>query len=418
MNDVAHPRSTSRPTTIGFLPLLRDGDLLFTAFVLQSRMLLRASRVQVAAAVRGRRDLSFNALGPNPTEVGRRVFGVAGQDVETLTRHTLFGVYSWAMIPASCENWVRYLRDPRENHTLRLVGLPARRFVEVCSRDLRSCPACVTEDNETRGFAAWRVLHQVPALDRCPVHGDALIHELAPSRNGAGRGCLWPFLFPTGVRTGQSPEHIPLSEGYAAYLKLWPRLFRGEMTEVRADRWPELIKEIVIKLGGLDAARAALEDWIKRSWAMSLESMAKHLVMAEGSAFVAAELSLRSRPKDIARRLIILSAAAHLGLVRQGGDQFEIDYKADDPTRQSKVVNTPEARLRVKVGSSGLPIALSNALLQGETTRRAAKTAGAGVEALRLFLHNLPLHLLTELAVSGDWRSDSWLIRELRRRRY
>jgi hypothetical protein len=66
--------------------------------------------------------------------------------------------------------------DPDQAH-----GAPdsTRRLVRSGLRAIRRaahfCPACVAEDMDFRGIPYWRRSHQIPGLDWCPKHGQALL---------------------------------------------------------------------------------------------------------------------------------------------------------------------------------------------------------------------------------------------------
>lgn len=403
------------PRPIGFLPLIRSGDLLFNAIVLHHRLVCGIGRLDSIVDVRRTASQCFCVAGPHPARFARTVFGIEGHELEMLQQHTLVGVYARAMTPVATAEWVRRLKDKRRRNTLRPLGLRTGNWTEVCSESLRSCRRCVESDTQSQGFAAWRVLHQVPALDRCPIHGDPLVAELNPMTNAHGVRRLWPLSFPVGAASAGLRSAIPISEGYAEYLTRWPQLFRGDLPGLRADQWALLVKTIIDQSGELPSATLLLERQIVRAWDMPLATLARAISAAGGDAFVAEELSLRTQPKDVARRLVVWCAAHQLGLIGRPGDQPNLNYGSGDvgavPRNESA-----EVQLRDAVVTRGFRIRLADALLQGESSGAASGIAGEQRSTVRRCVRGLPSDLLERLSASREWSARSWLMRELARR--
>jgi len=281
---------------------------------------------------------------------------------------------------------------------------------------LRSCQACVDEDISARGFAAWKVLHQVPALERCPYHGTVLVQELAPPYRERKDPPLWHPRLPTGNASSEANAPLPLTQGHAEYLKLWPALFKGELPAVRADWWRVLIGACADKVGGTSALQLLLERQIELSWSVSLSVLAEHFSLAGGPSFVAEELLLRTTPKDIARRLVVYSSAVQLGLVVPNEGQIEMPLVAGAKLSSATPDTTPESALRAAIAMYGFPVALGDVLLAGWSNSATTRSGEISPMALRRFRRRLPTQLLQDLQNCKHFREDSWLACELRHR--
>lgn len=404
------------PAPIGFLPLIREGELLFNAMVLQRCIVDGASIDQAIVDVRGSLSRQRNVMGTDPAIVARRVFGARQSDPTILLRHTLSGVYCRAMPPDVEQAWLQQFGHKRYRVTMcRGLGLRAWSG-QICSNHLRSCKQCVGADLDDRGFPAWKVLHQVPAIERCPIHGEVLVNDLAPRHREKREPPLWPLRLPSVVAPSSPDVPLPLSEGYAQYLRLWRVLFRGELPAVRADRWRALVFALTQAASGLQPLQGAIEDQIERSWEAPLAILAKHLSLDGGATFVAHELQLRTKPKDIARRLVVYSAAMALRLLTADSGQFELNLVAKRRQHRTFGETDAERALRIAIAACGFSIKMEDALLTGGTPAAVIRSSGTTGIALHRFRRQLPTSLLESLLQCESFGEDSWVGSEWRRR--
>ena len=412
----AMTRKRARPSPIGFLPLLRPGDLLFTAMALQRQIVGGTTVDEAIVDVRGYMSRQRNSMGRNSSLAGLRIFGRQGQGTRVLLEHTLAGVYVRAMSETAAAAWVQQSEALGGRRMCKALGLRTWRGNHVCSAYLRSCRACVDADTSARGFAAWRVLHQVPALERCPFHGTVLVQELAPPFRQRKDPPLWHPRLPTGNASSEAHAPLPLTEGHAEYLKLWLELVNGELPAVRADQWRVVVGACADKVGGMSGLQLLLNHQIESSWGVSLDALAEHLSLAGGPSFIAEELLLRTTPKDIARRLVVYSSAMQLGLVVPDEGQIEIPLAVGAQLPSVPPDTTPESALRAAIAMYGLPVAVGDVLLAGWNNRATARKGGVSRITMRGFRRHLPTQLLQDLQNCKHFREDSWLACELRRR--
>ncbi len=164
---------------LAYLPLLQRGDLIFTALALYYQMHPGISPATARDAIQGPNysGLYQRVLGSDVTLTAYRIFGGCTEQ-QVLEQHTLFGIYSRCMDPKMAKDWAENQSvDPRDvtRSVLRVAG---RNRIQLVTQHLRSCERCVQIDVEYRGFAAWRVLHQIPSIDHCPEHGNLLRDEV------------------------------------------------------------------------------------------------------------------------------------------------------------------------------------------------------------------------------------------------
>ena len=416
--------SPPSPPPIGFMPLIRPGDFIFTAMVLQHRMIKGTTGLEAIAAIRGSvAGSSRSIFGHDIDQIATRVFGSKAFAANLLAANTLFGVYSRGMSQETAKAWKQQLLSGNPNGAPRNLGVSRRNWFQFSFHRLRSCSACIEFDFVSQGFPAWRVLHQVGSLDRCPKHGLPLAEEGAPT--GGAHRRLWALRLPgENIQPTSLKQHayIPVSDGYARYLNLWLQVFSGEVSSLRPTAWIALVNSILTLCGGQNAARKALEEEIQQSWGLPLQEIASRLSLTGESSFAAEELLLNTRPKDIARRIIVYVAATTLGLVRDEHQLFiqnELTLRHSSPLGsciESSVSSDVFERLYNLVTNRGLPLAMSKLLLADITSSQVAATLRISKEAVRRFVASVPIDLFHNLEKISNWSNGSWLKMELSRR--
>lgn len=351
------------------------------------------------------------------TEAGPRLFGRSGAQLDVLLSHTILGVYARGASPDCVHHWPKEFTEHTFSRSIGALGISRRKHRQLSSVALRWCHSCVEADFECQGFAAWRVLHQVSSLDRCPYHGEPLRNGAALSTKSA---TPWPLCFPGEVAPSEGiPTHdpFPMSEGYGSYLKLWPRLFEGHLQIVTPEYWWDVVAQIVDKVGTVASAARRLRSHIEASWGRSISEISAQLSIEGGASFVEDELRLRSQPVHVARRLVLYSAASAMKLLDDALVQPELTFTPF----QLSVTSATEPQCALELLNSaiaaGLPIASARALLKYPRIDLAAGAGRVEPEALRGFVHELPEELLCRLAERfRELSQRSWLASELRRR--
>ncbi len=406
-------QSRRAPSSIGYLPALRKGDLLLNHVILRHALLGARAWSQCAIDIFGLPwNRSRHLFGCNAHWVATRVFanGLSARDV--LVFHTLFGIYCHAASDATIS---RYVAAQTANSSRRR-GFHVDGVCHAAARHLRSCRQCVEDDYTSRGFATWRVLHQVAALDRCPEHGDVLVNEW-PRAGDEHRG-TWPFFLP-----GDSDCHhllaptnaIPASDGYAAYLRLWLRLVHGDLTIVQPGKWVAFVQRLVDCFADPSEAASALEEAVFQSWGLPVHTVG-HRVLLGGPSFILQELALQTRPRDVARRLVVYAAAQWLGIDVEPSTQLPLTLSM----RSNSVLSADTqgwSALWSIVTDHGMPLVLASALRDDRTVRNIAHRTGTDPGRLGAFIASFPNELLLTLRQLQSWSEDSWLCRELERRR-
>ena len=406
-------QSRRASSSIGYLPALRKGDLLLNLVILRHTLTGARAWSQCAIDIFGPPwDRSRHLFGCNAHWVATRVFanGLSARDV--LVFHTLFGIYCHAASDATISRYAAaQVADSSRRRGFLVDGV-----CRAAALYLRSCHRCVEDDCTSRGFATWRVLHQVAALDRCPEHGDVLVNEW-PRAGDEQRG-TWPFFLP-GDSNCQQPlaptNAMPASDGYAAYLRLWLRLVHGDLTVVQPGKWVAFVQGLVDRFADPSEAASVLEEAVLQSWGLPARTVGHRLHLG-GPSFILQELGLQTRPRDVARRLVVYAAAQWLGVDVEPSTQFPLTLS----TRSNSVLSADTqgwSALWTIVTDHGMPLVLASALREDRTVRNIARRTGTDPGRLGAFIARVPNELLFALRQLQLWSENSWLCRELERRR-
>lgn len=398
------------------MPPLRHGDLLFNAIVLRHRSENRAAERRALADARGCFGKLQHPTLASPTESHPKLFEHSDLRLELLFSHTVVGVYGRAASPRCLSECLALHPKQALPRLFRSLHLSPSAYLRLCSSTLRSCGQCIQEDIENRGFTTWRVLHQVSAIDRCPYHRHSLVPELAP-QEGSKR--LWPLALPGEQdfwRASHHSEAIQISEGYADYLALWIRLFKGELPIIQPEYWLDVVT-CILRRRSIDAAERRLRLHIERTWGCSLTEIAGRLKLGNAASLIKGELWLKSVSTDIARRLLIYSAATKCGLVNDEQVRLSLAHGPREIRMAEALEPACVNELRLNVLSNGLPLASCGALLKFKRSELAAGAAGLEIETLRRHIRDLPTELLHQIfARFQELQGQSWLTTELRRR--
>jgi hypothetical protein len=395
-----------------FMPLLRSGDLLFNAVVLQKRIVNRTSALEALETVRGSvgggaRDL----FGHKVTDISAHLLGCESYADLLLQQHTMFGVFRHALSESSVARWSDELKAGRHHTSRRSLGAGPADLGALCTSALRSCPTCIAADKQLQGFATWKLAHQVSAIDRCPEHGVPLTPEIRPT--GGTHQRIWPLRLPgESCAPCVTPSSLPPSDGYAAYLSLWKRILTDDLLWLRPAAWVQSLQSAVSRLGGIDSAVELFQKDVVRAWGVPIDKVSKKLFLGGGDGAIREELSLQSRPRDIARRLLMHGCLDRLGLDLVGadeGDQRALPLSGRVGLRRPVAESSSIHRLLELADQFGLPLASIKLPELDAGFRRVAQTIGTSVSCFCSFAATLDEDLLQDLLDSRKFSAESWV---------
>lgn len=403
-----------------FMPLLRTGDLLFNAVVLQQRLVDRTSVHEALVAIRGSvGGMARDLFGHNVTEVSAHLHGDDSQADRLLQQHTLFGVFRHGLSEPSVKRWSDDLKAGRHLSSLQTLGASPSDLSALTAPSLRSCASCIAADKDLQGFATWKLAHQVSAIDRCPDHGVLLVRESRPI--GGAHERIWPLQLPgEGCAACTTCSSLPPSDGFAAYLQLWKRVLTDELLWLKPAAWIQSMQAAVSRLGGIDAATGAFEEDVLRAWGVPISKVSAALFLDGHDSAIREELSLLSRPRDVARRMLLHGCLDRLGLDLVGsneGDQRALPLSGTTTQRMPANENSSVHRLLGLADQWGLPLASIKLPELDSGFACVAQAIGLNEASLRRFTATVEEEVLQELMESLQFSAQSWLGSEIARRR-
>lgn len=406
-------------TTIGYMPLLKKGSTLFTAAVIHSRMFQSSSKASSFEAIYGVGvpHTTPKVLESPTPETTSWLFGPTVSLRQVLERHTLFGAYSRVMTPCIANTLADQLVGGKGSKFRGVFrGHRDRKNPPLATASMRSCKKCVEDDINIQGFASWRVLHMLPSIAHCPQHGEPLRDE------GKARAESLPLKLP-----GEQPSnvtnvkaiHLPMSDGYAAYLQLWTETFEGNLTGIAPDQWMLVMDAVVRHFGTIAHASEQLITTIQKLWDTTLNAVADALGIADGAHFVQAELEQRIQASYVASRLVLCGALDALKLspprLHSTPWQSPIELGAMTPFGSWLTPQT-QTELARAVMDANFPPALFRALAEDLDIFKLDAKLHIDRYVIRKLATSLPQDLLLRMFMEQSWDRSSWLMKELQRR--
>lgn len=419
--DPAESRGLSM-TSIGYMPYLKPGTTLHSAAVINSRMYQYSTKSSSRQGIYGRcKALAFGDIfGSGIGSVTRRLFGQSTTVREILEQHTLFGIYSRTMPPVIAGRLANQIEAGDRSHFRKAFrGHRQRRIPRLATCHLRSCNKCMDEDLDLLGFTTWRVIHLIPAIAHCPHHGLILLDEGEPrtANNREWKLCL-PGEQPTQI-TSVGAARLHMSDGYAAYLRLWLDAFNGNLTGIKPYPWMLVMDAVVRRFGGVAHARTELSKTITRLWGISIEEIAIAFDIPDGHLFVQAELEQRVQASYVASRLIVVAALDEMRMSPPRCEQepHHTPLELSEPSPFGSWLSpATQAELRTRTMDANFPPALFRELARD--TSRYEIEANVHIDSIMVekYVETLPDELLETMGKEQTWSAASWLSKELQRR--
>ena len=404
-------------TALGYVPYLRPGSLLFTLAAFRYFQMGRRGQevilVDLYGTTSGRKR---NLFGESVATISKRAFGPSVPPREVLLRHTFFGVYSRALSPSVAATWGDALITGDRSHKVQKVlrNFDSNTQFELVTRNLRSCPQCVSDDITACGFGQWRILHQIPALLFCPEHGLPLNDEIY----GGSAGSIWKSALPHG-RISTPVYRIPwaASDGHSTYLYLWAQLLEGKLPVVTSHAWAAYMDLVVSKFGDIASAQAEIETTIRQTWSTGIANIRSRVGRHIMENFIHAELSHNSAPVRLAQKLIVLGAVSALGVDLPTAEEFsQLRLALGSKSHEDSAPSTQE-KLRRFLLDAALPGALAPFLLSDRNTVQIARDANVHRRYVWKTMQRIPNRLLDEIASTQKWPANSWVTIELKKRK-
>lgn len=244
---------------------LRNGTYLYTALVHKHRSSSHLSKRKTVASFLNLpcgKDVP-RSMGWNAGYISRTYFAGALAPQELLRRHTLFGYIHLAYNKAEADALEKLLILGNANEPIVRAG---------GVQNLRWCEYCADDESETYGFATWKVVHQIPLVRVCPVHGDPLLSRCRLC--GTAIGALQYFRLPGDPcpkckRSDFGGENIAVRDAHWSLIKSIANAFETQSNIFRHDTWNGQASLFISNYPSWVEAQKAVVDFICYEWRLS-----------------------------------------------------------------------------------------------------------------------------------------------------
>lgn len=225
---------------------------------------------------------------------------------QVLRQHTLFGFYSLGLSDSIVSEWSSQLRD---GSAIGTVSYTKARGPVASVNGLRWCSECATSDQAKLGFAAWRVVHQLPFVSTCPVHGSPLYVRCQDCQNPLDTGKQ--FRLPgecCGLCGSLRFTALPqiANPAYCSLISRCEEAFRTQSKEFKPQVWARRVNKFVGVHHSLTAATAVLSDRICRRWGVqSPDDLNDLLSLRLGQGYVAGLLRCNTGKHPVIAQLVV-----------------------------------------------------------------------------------------------------------------
>lgn len=244
---------------------LKSGTYLYTALVHTHRSSSHLSKRQTVANF-------FNlpcgqnvprSMGGNAGYVSRTYFAGTLTPQALLRQHTLFGYIHLAQNKAQADALEKLLILGTANGSI--VGAGG-------VQNLRWCEYCADDESDAYGFATWKVVHQIPQVRICPVHGDPLLSRCRLC--GTAIGALQHFRLPGEPcpKCNSSEfggENITVRDAHWSLIKSIANAFEIQSNIFRHDAWNGQVSLFISNYPSWVDAQKAVVDFICHEWRLS-----------------------------------------------------------------------------------------------------------------------------------------------------
>jgi hypothetical protein len=180
------------------------------------------------------------------------------------------------------------------------------------------------------------------------------------------------------------------------------------------------MQSAVSRLGGIDFTTDVFEKDVLRAWGVPIDKISAELFLDGRDSAIREELSLQTRPKDLARRFLMHGCLDRLGLDLVGadeGDQRALPLSGRAGLRGPVAESSSVHRLLQSADQFGLPLASIRLPELDVGFRRVAQTIGIHVSFFCRFAASVDDDLLQDLLVSRQFSPESWVGIEIASRR-
>jgi len=381
---------------LGWAPFLSQGACLYSGLITYY-LHAGCSRNRACVDIYGARIRPLNLFGIGARHVAATLFPGSLNSKDVLDRHSLYGLYQRFLPHEHVQRWSTELSEPAGTLNLtHYFNLSAGPF--AMWKSLRFCFDCV-HDAATEGrLPEWKVIHQLPFLNCCPIHGRRLISRCADCGHIYDQGTDFRLPGQQCIKCGNKPKaksasaNAPIRE--RAMATLCAEVFENRLNVVNPFRWACLIRHINEQAGGSKFSSEMIVRRLKKSWRVG---KIEEIFADRGILVTESDVEQEMAQMMVCRpylRILLLET-----LLNIWGNECR------DLERQTLTNDEGLAELYRQALCNGIPLGVIDRVVDGQPIHKVAKAAsGMKFQRLRDFLSSLPGH--PQMYV-GDRRLDA-----------
>lgn len=256
-----------------------------------------------------RKGIPSNFFGAGANNIARSYFADYLTPDQVLRQHTLFGFYALGLSKSVESKWAAQLKV---GTSVRSAQYKRIHVPEAGALGLRWCSICACSDQLKLGFAAWRVIHQLPFIRSCSVHGVPLSVYCENCKKPLDTGNQFRLPGESCTACGSALfADLPATanEGYLSLISQCEDAFSTRSEKFRPSAWVERVKKFRAFFDSPRTALEVLSDQICKKWGVqSPEGVSEILSFPLGKYYVQSSLSGHTSSSPLVAQLIVLDA--------------------------------------------------------------------------------------------------------------
>lgn len=340
-----------------------------------------------------------NAFGSATGAFVDRAFGGKADPAKIVRQRTPFTFFASFLCASDEAAWLSALITGNRATMQKLK--PATKTGRLTAPSYKACPECVAKDRSDFGVGHWHVLHQFPAVTRCPWHRV----DLHDQCGGCGAPLGGPRLrrLPgdlcgrcSSARTASGSPHR-CSPGYESFEALVTRASTGQVPELRPSVRMRVMDRVVFRRLGERGLQEAVRSFLA-TWGVDRAGELGRLLGCNVSERLLFSLfggvdAGCSRYLQAAVLAFALEHATAADRAHCMSDQDEAIGPEDlfvDGGGKNRLDATLVRDLCQRAAKIGYPVEGARALAEGQSARKVAKRGLAAPNATIRFLGSLP----------------------------
>ncbi len=329
-----------------------------------------------------------NFFGAGASHAAKIYFSDTLSPDQVLQKHTLFGYYSLGLSERKVTEWATKLKSASAKNPARYTGALGP-FSGI--NGLRWCEECARVDRDDMGFAAWRVIHQLPFVRACAVHRSPLYVSCKDCQSSLDTGKQYrlPGEHCGSCRSLRFTAFAKVENpAYSALISRCEEAVSMQSDEFRPQSWLSRVTSFVAAHRSLEVAEKIVTSQIRTKWGVqSLDAIGELLGHPIGGNFVVDLLRGYTAKYPLVAQIIVgdvipINPSEHLNFSINYTGTRHLSSDVDGPGNSDGLRNFVDEIFT----EYGIPSKFLDQYILGGGMRSAAASCGVSVGPIRRVL--------------------------------